>query len=192
MGIEALRALERAFVNQALFAKHLQCLIDRARTLDFRFRREEIVVDSKQAEVVADEVEHRLNRRLAEHREPLLLRHLHHVVAVIGGEHDRDGLQIIARIEAFGDLADVLAERLAVAKVQRPGERIDLRARIVDIIFLGDPEAGRLEDPRQAVADDGAAAMAHVQRARRVRRNIFDVDPLLLADRAQAIFVALA
>ena len=93
-----------------------------------------------------------------------------------------DRLQIVARVEAFGDLADVLAERLAVAQVHRAGERIDLRAGVVDIIFLGDAEAGRLEQPRQAIADDRAAAMAHVHRPGRVGRDIFDVDPLVGAD----------
>ena len=38
----------------------------------------------------------------------------------------------IAGIQAFGDLADVLAERLAVPQVHRAGERIDLRAGVVD------------------------------------------------------------
>ena len=103
-----------------------------------------------------------------------------------------DRLQIIAGVKALGDFADVLAQRLAVPQVQRAGERIDLRAGVVDIIFLGDPEARGLEDSGEAVADDRAAAMAHVQRPGRVRRDIFDIDPLVVADRAEAVFLAFA
>ena len=102
-----------------------------------------------------------------------------------------DSDQILAGIHTFGDFADVLAERLAVTHVQRAGERIDLRAGIVDVIFLGDPESRRLKQPREAIADHRAAAMAHVHRPGRVGRDIFDVDPLVLADLGQAVFLAL-
>ena len=103
-----------------------------------------------------------------------------------------DRLQIVAGVKALADLADVLAERLAVAKVHRTGERIHLRARVIDIIFLGDAEACRLEQPREAVADDCAAAMAHMERTGRVGRDIFDVHPLVRADLRQAVLVAFA
>ena len=103
-----------------------------------------------------------------------------------------DRLQIVARIKALADLADVLAERLAVAKVRRTRERIDLRARVIDIIFLGDAEPRSLEQPREAVSHYCAAAMAHMERTRRVGRDIFDVHPLVRADLRQAVLVAFA
>ena len=62
-------------------------------------------------------------------------------VAEFRRERGSHRYEIIARIEAFGDLADVLAERLAVTHVQRSGEDVDLSPRIVDVIFLGDPKA---------------------------------------------------
>ena len=141
---------------------------------------------------MADEVEHRLDRGIAEQRQPFALGRVGVAVAIFGREQRADRLQIIARVEAFGNLADVLAERLAVAEVHRAGERIDLRAGVVDIIFLGDAEARRFEQAREAVADHRAAAMAHVQRPGRVGRDIFDIDPLVAADGREAVFVALA
>src|SRR3712207_8335850 len=38
------------------------------------------------------------------------------------------------------------------------------------------PVAGKFEQRGERVADDGAAAVAHVHRTGRVRRDIFDVD----------------
>ena len=192
MRVEALRTLEDTLVDQALSAKHLHRLVDRARPLNFVLRREFVVMDAEQRQVVADEVEHRLDRAFAEDRKPLLFRRLDQLVAVVRGHDDRDRLQIIAWIKAFRNLADFLAERLAIPEVQRTGERVDLSARIVDIIFLRDPESRRFENAGEAVADDGAAAMPHVQRSSRVRRDIFDIDPLVIADRANAIFLAFA
>ena len=147
----------------------------------------------EQAEVVADEVEHRLDRRARGRPAAIPLSGAVDIfVAIFGGEDGPDRLQIVARVHAFGNVADLLAERLAVPQVHRPRERIDLRAGIVDIIFLGDPEAGRLEQPGEAVADHRAAAMTHVQRPGRVGRDIFDVDPLVRADGREAVLVALA
>ena len=165
----------------------LQRAIDRARFLTSRFRREQVVVDAEQAEVVPDQVEHRLDRASRNRSSHSLSGAPTYWSPNSAGELAPDRLQIIAGVQALGDLADVLAERLAVSEMHRAGERIDLRAGVVDIIFLGDPEAGRLEQPREAVADHGAAAMAHVQRTGRIGRDIFDVDPLVGADRRQAI-----
>ena len=119
--------------------------------------------------------------------EPFRLGLINIFVAIFGGEDGADRLQIVARVHSFGDLADLFAERLAVSQVHRPCERIDLRSCIVDIIFLGDPEAGGFQQPGKAVTDHRAPAMTHVQRAGRVRRDIFDVDPLVRTDGREAI-----
>ena len=71
-----------------------------------------------------------------------LFRHRQQLLAMLVDKRLADRLEIVAGIEPFGDLADVLAERLAVAQIGRAGERIDLGAGIVDIIFAGDGEAG--------------------------------------------------
>ena len=74
----------------------------------------------------------------------------------------------------------------------RSGRAYRPATRIVDIIFLGDAETRRLEQPRQRIADHRAAAMAHVHRPGRVGRDIFDVDPFVVADVRQAVALALA
>ena len=68
-------------------------------------------------------------------RQPFGFRHRQQPVAVFGGERLPDRLQIVAGIEPFRNLADVLAERLAVAQESRAREHIDLGAGIVDVIF---------------------------------------------------------
>ena len=93
-----------------------------------------------------------------------------------------DRLQIVAGIKAARDLADLLAERLAVAEVGRAGERIDLRAGVVDVVFARDRMAGRREQVGDGVADDGAAAMADMHRPGRVGGDVLDVDLLAAAE----------
>ncbi len=60
----------------------------------------------------------------------------------------------------------LLAERLAVAQEGRAGERIDLGAGIVDIIFAGDGEAGEGEQIGERIAEHRAAAMCRHASAR--------------------------
>ena len=97
-------------------------------------------------------------------------------VAELGGERLADRDQVIAGVEPFGDLADVLAERLAVAQVRRAGERLSTcAAGIVDVVFAHHLVPGELEQRGERIADHRAAAMAHVHRPgrdwpRRTRR----------------------
>ena len=149
------------------------------------------MVDTEQAEIVADEVEHRLDRSRRGTAAAIRLRARRRIGRHIRPRAGPDGHQIFAGYKPSG-ISPILPERLAVPEVHRAGERIDLRAGVVDIIFLGDAKPGRFEQPGEAVADHGAAAMAHVHRPGRVGRHIFDIDPLVAADRRQAIVVALA
>ena len=66
MLVEALGPFELAFVDQPLAAHGLQRLVDRAGRLELGFRGEDVVVDAEQAEVVADQFEHRRDRAGAE------------------------------------------------------------------------------------------------------------------------------
>ena len=84
------------------------------------------------------------------------------------------------------------AERLAVPQVRRAGERVDLAAGVVDIIFADDGETRRFEQAGERIADHRAAAMPHVHRPGRIGRDIFDIDPLARPDRAAAIAIAFA
>ena len=83
------------------------------------------------------------------------------------GQPLADGLQVVARIEALRDRADLLAQGLPVAQVGRAGENIDLRAGIVDVVLAGDRVAGKIEQPGKRIAEHRAAAMAHMHRAGR-------------------------
>ena len=72
--VEALGPLERAFVDEALGAQHLHRLLDRAALLQLGLGREQVVVDAEQAEIVPDQVEHRLDRRARGRRAAIRLR----------------------------------------------------------------------------------------------------------------------
>src|SRR3546814_10498507 len=91
---------------------------------------------------------------------------------LLGSQRLSNRLQIFAGIIAFGNLADVLAQRLAVTQMGGAGERIDLAARIVDVIFAGHVISGEGQHIRQRIAHHRAPAMAHVHRAGWVGGNI--------------------
>ena len=95
--------------------------------------------------------------------------------AMLAGEPFADRLQIIARIEPLRDRADILAQRLAVAQEGRAGEDVDLRARIVDVVFAGHLVAGEGQELSERVAEHRAAAVAHMHRAGRVGGDEFHV-----------------
>jgi len=71
--------------------------------------------------------------------------------------------------------------------VNGTGEDVDLTARIVDVIFADDLVPGPFEQAGERIADHGATAMAHVHRAGRIGRNIFDIDHRTAAHGGTAI-----
>ncbi len=89
-----------------------------------------------------------------------------------------DGLQVVARIEALRNGADILAERLPVTQEGRAGEDIDLRARVVDVVFAADLVAGEMQQFRQRIAEDRAASVAHMHRPGGVGGDVFHVHRL--------------
>ena len=78
------------------------------------------------------------------------LRHRLELVAMLGRERLPDRHEIVAGIEPFRNLADVLAERFAVAQEGRAREHVDLRAGVVDVIFARDVVAGKIKQARTA------------------------------------------
>ena len=64
----------------------LERAVDRARRLELRLGRELVVMDAEQGEVVADQLEHRLDRSGPEEVEPLGFRGGGILVAIFGGE----------------------------------------------------------------------------------------------------------
>ena len=120
------------------------------------------------------------------------LRHRLELVAMLGRERLPDRHEVIAGIEPFRNLADVLAERFAVAQVGRAREHIDLRAGVVDVIFARDVVACKIQQTAQRVAEHRAAAMADMHRPGRIGRDVFDIDLGAVADRAFAVSRAFA
>src|SRR3546814_8127138 len=62
-------------------------------------------------------------------RQPDVLRRVVPLVAVARGQRPADVLQVVAGIEPLGNLADRLAQRLAVAQVGRACQGVDLPDR---------------------------------------------------------------
>jgi hypothetical protein len=92
-------------------------------------------------------------------------------------------------MQAFFWTEDEIAAELdrimsaAYTSVQEMAERehVDLRAVIVDVVFARDRKAHLLEQTGQRVAERRAAPVSDVERAGRIGRAVFDVDPLAAA-----------
>ena len=152
---------------------------------------ENVGADAERAEIVFDHHEHRLQSRGPRDGQPIAFRHGKKLFAVLGRELLADRLEIIAGIKPFRNRADLFAERFAIAQECRARERIDLSARVVDIIFAGHCKAGEGEKIGERIAEHRAPAMADMHGAGRVGRHIFDVHRFPFADRAPAVSGAL-
>mgnify|MGYP000367858465 CR=1 FL=1 len=172
-------SLERQVVDRGADAG---CAIGMQRALG----EEHVVMHVELGQIGADHAHHRIDGALLDDRHPVVFRHLVQLDAEFLGQRLTDGHEIVARIKAGRDLADILTQRFAVAQEHRTGEHIDLCAGIVDVIFLGHVIAGKGEQVGQRVTDHGAAAMADMHRAGRIGRHIFDIDLVALAERRTA------
>src|SRR3546814_19188672 len=81
----------------------------------------------------ADRVHHRARRLALEELEPFGLRLADIPVAELGSQRLSNRLQIFAGIIAFGNLADVLAQRLAVTQMGEIG-RASCRERVCQYV----------------------------------------------------------
>ena len=107
-------------------------------------------------------------------------------VAVLVNYGLSDVLHVGAGVARLGHL-DVAAEQLLVAHGHRLAEVVHLRAGVVDVELLEHVVARVAHDARRGVAERGPTAVAHVQRAGRVRRDVLEVDlALALRDGAAA------
>ncbi len=190
IGLAALGRRQGARVEQPHLVEHGQRLVDPPRLDQLALRGEYVVAHAQGREVVADQGHHRRHAHALERLEPVLLATVAPAVAVARGDRLRHRLQIVARIEPGGNLADRLAECLPVAQVQRAGERLGLGAAVVDIVLAGDGVAGMRQDAGQGVAEHGPADMADMQRAGRVGRAELDIDALPLPHSAAAVLEA--
>src|SRR5690606_40350386 len=85
------------------------------------------------------------------------------------------------------NFADLLSQRLTIAQEGRATQNVDLRACIVDDIFLGNLVAGKGKQVGQGVAHDRTAAMADMHGPGWVGGNIFNVDLAAAADLRTAV-----
>ena len=143
--------------------------------------------DIQRGEIVPQHRHHHRDSLLPRGRQPIFLRLFAQRIAVLGGERRADGFQILTGIKPVGDGAGVLAERFAVSQIGGAREHIDLRARVIDVIFARDLEAGKLQQVGERVAEHGAAAMADMHRSGRICRHVFDVNRRAVPDVALAV-----
>ena len=144
-------------------------------------------MDAEQVEIGLDSIHHRGHRPLPEQQEPLTFGLADEAIAELAGQRRAHRDQVVAGIEPLGDSADILAERLAIAQLRRAREHVHLPAGIVDVVFADDFMARELEQAGERIADNRAAAMAHMHRPGRVGRDIFDVHALAGAQRRAPI-----
>ena len=144
----------------------------------------------ERGEIGADHFHHGVDGGVLDDRERLLLGHAEQPGAVFVEKRLRDRLEIVARIEPRRDLADVLAERLAVAQHHRAAEHVDLRTGVVDVIFLRHLVAGEGEKVGERVAHHRAAAMADMHGAGRIGRHVFHVDLAARTDGGAPVGIA--
>ncbi len=136
------------------------------------------------AEIGADHRHHRVRGALARQWQPFRLGHVPERRAELARQILADRFQVVAGIEALGHRTDVFAQGLAVAKVGRARQVVDLAAGVVDVIFARRRATGKDQEAGERIAEHRAARMPHVHRPGRVRADVFDVDRPLRARRA--------
>ena len=171
----ALGRRQAALIDEASGAQILDGAIDFARRMQRLLGDEHLLANVQGGEILANEIHHHRERLLAHDRQPCLFRHVEQRPVVVIGKRLADRLQIVSGIEPGRYFADILAERLAIAQIGRARQHVDLGARIVDVVFARDREAGDAQKLGQRVAEDGTAAMADMQGASRICRDIFDI-----------------
>ena len=141
--------------------------------------------DVQGREVRADHVHHRVDRDRTHRRQPLGFGFANERIAVGVGERAADGLEVVARVKSLADRHG-LAQRLAVPQESRSREHIDLRARIVDVVFARDPVTRERQKVRERVPEHGAPSVPDMHRPGGIGGHVFDVDRVWLGGPAPA------
>ncbi len=110
-------------------------------------------------------------------------------LAMFGSERLTDRNQILALILQAGGRKcrecfdiDLRPDGLQIAPVSRPGKRNNLRACIVDIIFLGNPVTGLGQKIGQRVTYNSPAAVTDMHGPCRIGRDIFHIHATACTD----------
>src|SRR5205814_6764097 len=96
--------------------------------------------------------------------------------------------QIVARIAVVGK-RHRLSELLEHARLERARERLELRARVVDVVLGRHPGALRALQARARYADGRGAGIDDHERARRVRGDELETDAAAARGLAPAVVV---
>ncbi len=197
----AFRGLQHALVDQPALAERGERRIDRTAGHQVALGDKGVELHAEHGEIGADQSHHLGDGEFAHRRQPNRLGLVEPLFAVALEQLASGLLQVFAGIEPLRLNARRLQrhravqqaafrlrfDRLAIAVIDRAGQRIDLGAGIVDVILTVHRKASLGEQCRERVADDGAAAMADMHRPGRVGRDKLDIDPLAAADRRIAI-----
>ena len=194
----ALGRFQDAGVGEPGIGQEFQRVIDLAGFHQGLFRTEHIVVHAEVLQILAHQLHHVFHGEVPERRDPGgRVVDLGPFVAVAGLEGLGHRKQIGAAVLDFLALQGALhiglanaAQGLQVAHAQRRGDVVHLSAGVVDVIFLGDREAGLGQEAREHVAHDRAAGVTHMHGAGGIGRDILDVDRFAGAGGAVAICAA--
>src|SRR5207245_7166444 len=97
--------------------------------------------------------------------------------------------QVLARIAVLGERGG-LAELLRDARLERARQRLELGARVVDVVLGGDLRPLRAQQTRERVADGGRARADDHERAGRVRGDELEPDAAAALTLAATVGVA--
>ncbi len=185
----ALRPWQPALIDKAPLAQ----IVDRGRHLvavaglQRALGEEHLVGDVEGGEIIPDHLHHHGDGLGPHQRQPLRLGLRQQRVAVLLRQRRANRLEIVAGIKPFRNLANALAQRLAVTQECRTRQHVHLGAGVVDVVFARDGVAGEIQQARQRVAEHGAAAVADMHRTGRIGRDVFDIDLFAGTDAAAAV-----
>ena len=164
---------ERAVLFVRLAARYQlgHGLVDQAVGVERRFEEVAVEAHSEGRQVGILLAAQRGNREGADRRQVVAAC----IVAVGVGIVARDLANVFALV-AVGGKRDIETLRFAQARLHRQREVGDLRAGVVVIELATHRVSLRLQQPRQRVADGGAATVTDVQRTGGIGRNEFDHD----------------
>ena len=91
----------------------------------------------------------------------------------MGARKGDDLVDILAAVVFLG-IAHVLARELARTKRDRSAQKLDLIARVVDVVLRIDAVPQIASDARERIAVNGAAHVPDMKRACRISANVFE------------------
>ena len=175
------------FINLAPFFQDLAGCLDGI-GMERPFAEPVIVMDVEMSQVPFEGLEFFCIGPILEQFQPFCFRHVQIFIAVLVD----DGLgrfdDVMAVIAVFRDFRR-LAQEFQITGVDRRSQVVHLVAGIVDVIFSLDVIACSPQEVDQGTAISGTAAVADVERPRRVGTDVFDLDRVFLPKRCMTISV---